>query len=201
MRCEKCGRHDCYQGKDCFEIAERSRERYQDETTLKTTRVSTALEGRHYMQLCRIEEVIEFAREMGYQHLGIAFCIGLSQEVGILAEILKQHVKVTTACCKTGGIEKEEFGLEKIIDERIEAMCNPAGQAIHLNDSGTELNLIVGLCVGHDIIFTKESAAPVTTVVVKDRLLAHNPVGALYSGYWRKRLGLAEKKGTIPLKK
>ncbi len=98
MRCEKCGRHDCYQGKDCFEIAERSRERYQDETTLKTTRVSTALEGRHYMQLCRIEEVIEFAREMGYQHLGIAFCIGLSQEVGILAEILKQHFMVTPAC-------------------------------------------------------------------------------------------------------
>jgi uncharacterized metal-binding protein len=28
----------------------------------------------------------------------------------------------------------------------------------------------------------------VTTFVVKDRVLAHNPVGALYSGYWRKRI-------------
>jgi uncharacterized metal-binding protein len=197
MKCEKCGRKECYGGKDCFDLAKQSLERYQDEEILATTRASTALEGRHYMKLCRIEEVIEFAREMGYRHLGIAFCIGLSEEASVLAKVLKQHFKVTAVCCKTGGIEKEELSLEKIIDERTEAMCNPAGQAIRLNQVGTDLNLIVGLCVGHDIIFTKESAAPVTTVIVKDRLLGHNPVAALNSGYWRKRLGLVEATGKI----
>ena len=45
-----------------------------------------------------------------------------------LAEILAQRFKVTTACCKTGGIEKEELGLEKTDEARTEAMCNPAGQ-------------------------------------------------------------------------
>jgi uncharacterized metal-binding protein len=202
MRCERCGRRDCYQeGVDCFDLAEKSRERYADEKLLETTRVATALEARHYMRLCRVEEVIRFAEEMGYGHLGIAFCIGLEKEAGILAEVLKNHFRVTTACCKAGGIAKEELGLEKIDPGRTEAMCNPAGQALRLNEAGTDLNLIVGLCVGHDIIFSEESAAPVTTVVVKDRVLAHNPIGALTSGYWRRRLGYEEKKGGIRRRK
>jgi uncharacterized metal-binding protein len=39
----------------------------------------------------------------------------------------------------------------------------------------------MGLCVGHDSLFTKHSEAPVTTLVVKDRVLGHNPVSALYT--------------------
>ena len=192
VKCEKCGHKDCYGGKDCFEIREASLERYEDPVNLEMTRVSTALEGRHYMELCRLEEVMKFAEEMGYRHLGVAFCIGLSDEARVLAEVLKQRFKLTAVCCKTGGIAKEELGLEKIIPDRVEAMCNPAAQALVLARAGTELNLICGLCVGHDIIFTRESAAPVTTLIVKDRLLGHNPAAALYSRYWRKRLGLME---------
>jgi uncharacterized metal-binding protein len=47
------------------------------------------------------------------------------------------------------------------------------------------MNLIVGLCLGHDILFTMNSKAPVTTLIVKDRMLGHNPVIALYSNYHR----------------
>ena len=36
--------------------------------------------------------------------------------------------------------------------------------------------MLVGLCVGHDSLFIKYSEAPVTTLVTKDRVLAHNPV-------------------------
>jgi uncharacterized metal-binding protein len=43
--------------------------------------------------------------------------------------------------------------------------------------------VIVGLCLGHDMLFTMNSKAPVTTLIVKDRLLGHNPVIALYSNY------------------
>ena len=32
--------------------------------------------------------------------------------------------------------------------------------------------------MGHDILFTKHSKAPVTTLAVKDRVLTHNPLGA-----------------------
>jgi uncharacterized metal-binding protein len=55
----------------------------------------------------------------------------------------------------------------------------------------TELNVVVGLCVGHDTLFTKHAAAPVTTFAVKDLVLAHNPLGAIYSGYFLKhRFGI-----------
>ncbi len=67
-------------------------------------------------------------------------------------------------------------------------MCNPIGQALVLNKEKTDLNIILGLCIGHDILFTQHSAAPVTTLAVKDRVLAHNPLGALYSGYYLKKL-------------
>ena len=134
-----------------------------------------------------------FAEEMGWSHLGIAFCIGLAEEAKVLAEVLKPRFEVTAACCKVAGIEKEALSLEKIIPDRTEAMCNPVAQALRLNEAGTDLNLIVGLCVGHDIIFTQHARAPVTTLIVKDRVLAHNPVGALASGYWRKKLGLTAR--------
>ena len=190
MKCESCGHHDCYGGKDCFELRERSLSAYRNEETLALTRTATALESRYYGKLTRLEEVMRFVEEMGWSHIGIAFCIGLAEEAKVLAEALKLRFDVSAACCKVAGIEKEALSLEKIVPHRTEAMCNPAAQALQLNDAGTDLHLIVGLCVGHDIIFTRLSKAPVTTLVVKDRVLAHNPVGALQSGYWRKKLGL-----------
>ena len=51
------------------------------------------------------------------------------------------------------------------------------------------MNVIVGLCVGHDMLFTKYSDAPVTTLVVKDRVTGHNPVSVLYGqNFYYKRL-------------
>ena len=58
-------------------------------------------------------------------------------------------------------------------------MCNPISQAQLLNDAGCQLNVVLGLCIGHDSLFFKHSEGLVTTLVAKDRVLAHNPVGAL----------------------
>ncbi|HHE07716.1 MAG TPA: DUF1847 domain-containing protein, partial [Chlorobaculum parvum] len=70
-----------------------------------------------------------------------------------------------------------------------ESLCNPVLQARLMNEHGTGLNVIIGLCVGHDSLFTKHSDAPVTTLIVKDRVLGHNPAAALYtSGSYYKRL-------------
>ena len=62
------------------------------------------------------------------------------------------------------------------------------GQALLLNQCNTELNIIVGLCIGHDILFTQHSKAPVTTLVVKDRVTGHNPVVNLYVQYLKRQL-------------
>jgi len=40
--------------------------------------------------------------------------------------------------------------------------------------------VIVGLRVGHDMLFLKYSDAPVTTQGVKDRVAGHKPVSVLY---------------------
>lgn len=60
-------------------------------------------------------------------------------------------------------------------------MCNPILQAKVLNKEKTDLNVVVGLCVGHDSLFYKYSDTLVTTAVTKDRVLGHNPAAALYT--------------------
>lgn len=60
-------------------------------------------------------------------------------------------------------------------------MCNPIMQAKILNEQATDLNIVMGLCVGHDSLFYKYSEALTTTLVTKDRVLGHNPAAALYT--------------------
>ena len=73
-------------------------------------------------------------------------------------------------------------------------MCNPVAQALLLNREGTQLNIVLGLCVGHDSLFYRHAEAMTTTLVTKDRVLAHNPAGALYcaEGYFREKLQAGE---------
>ena len=61
-----------------------------------------------------------------------------------------------------------------------EVMCNPIAQAKLLNKAETELNICLGLCVGHDSMFYKYSDALVTTLVAKDRVTGHSPAAAIY---------------------
>ena len=46
------------------------------------------------------------------------------------------------------------------------------------------MNIVLGLCVGHDMLFTKNSNAYVTTLSVKDRMTGNNPIAPLYSGFF-----------------
>jgi uncharacterized metal-binding protein len=60
----------------------------------------------------------------------------------------------------------------------------------------TDLNVLVGACMGADCIFSRFSDAPVTTLFVKDRSLANNPIGAVYSDYYLKEAARAVPKGS-----
>jgi uncharacterized metal-binding protein len=134
----------------------------------------------------RIQEVIEFSHKMGYRRLGLAFCAGLKEEARIVARILRrQGFEVVSVVCKVGAGDKSDAELlglaasEKIHPGAFEAMCNPIAQAMVLADEGTEFNLLVGLCVGHDSLFLKYSQAPTSVLVVKDRVTGHNPLAAI----------------------
>jgi uncharacterized metal-binding protein len=71
-------------------------------------------------------------------------------------------------------------------------MCNPILQARLLNRAKTDLNVVIGLCVGHDSLFYRYSEAYVTTLVTKDRVTGHNPAAALYTShsYYKKGFGV-----------
>jgi uncharacterized metal-binding protein len=140
----------------------------------------------------RIVEICEFAQKMRYNRLGIAFCIGLVKEAAVVDKILRSRgFEVISVVCKAGRTPKESIGLtdeEKIHQDTDEAMCNPIYQAKLLNHENTDLNILLGLCVGHDSLFLKYAQAPATVLAVKDRVTGHNPLAAIYlsESYYRK---------------
>lgn len=132
----------------------------------------------------RLLEICEFARNMGYTRLGLIFCGGLAKEAAVVDQMLKgRGFEVVSVICKVGSIPKEEIGLkdsEKIYIGEYESMCNPILQAMIANDAGTDFNIVLGLCVGHDSLFFRHAKAPSTVLAVKDRVTGHNPLACIY---------------------
>ncbi|MCF0213765.1 MAG: DUF1847 domain-containing protein [Muribaculaceae bacterium] len=195
-KCATCKSHKCYtEGKNCTDVpTEDVVAAYSDDES-KILEAAAYVEATFYSNITRLQETAEFAKAMGYKKLGMAFCIGLSDEARCIARFFEQQgFEFFSICCKNCSVAKAEMGLKQVNPElKHEAMCNPKFQAKFLNDKGVELFISCGLCVGHDAIFNANAAGPVTTLVVKDRLLAHSPLGAIYSRYWKKKLGIMDE--------
>jgi uncharacterized metal-binding protein len=199
LNCPICGVQACSQGPDASlppfcpanthpETLAAARQAYQDDPETRRLSIAAAqVEAEGYCRWPRVQEVMAFARRIEAQHLGIACCVGLIREARLLLEILQANgFQVSGVCCKVGSIPKEEVGLadsEKVRPGGFEALCNPVAQAMLLNTAQTELNIVVGLCVGHDSLFFRHSQAPATVLVAKDRVTGHNPVAALYTSH------------------
>ena len=139
----------------------------------------------------RVRELIEYARVLGYKRIGIAGCIGLIEESKIIGRILTEAgFKVVLVSCMAGSAHESKFGLKEREKGSSHSTCNPLMQAEILNNEKTDLNVMVGLCLGHDILFIKNSKADVTPLIVKDRMTGHNPVAALYTSktYYKQKL-------------
>ena len=156
-----------------------------------------------YCKWTRLEETIEFCKLMEYQKIGLAFCSGLRWESKVINQVMKDHgLNVVSVICKAGGVNKKRLGLiekhPEIVDN-FEAMCNPILQAELLNEQKTEFNIMVGLCVGHDSLFMKYSNVMATTLIAKDRVLAHNPIGSVYcaQSYYKKKLAKNGSKNPV----
>ena len=166
------------------DIIDAAWQEYEDPFLLRVARESARVESEGYCEWTRVEEICAFAKKMKFSKLGIACCISFVDVARTFSAILESHgFEVTSVACKNGGIAKETIGLEdaeKIRPGHHESLCNPISQAKLLNHAGCELNVVLGLCVGHDSQFYRFSEGLVTTLVVKDRVLAHNPIGALH---------------------
>jgi pyruvate dehydrogenase E2 component (dihydrolipoamide acetyltransferase) len=136
---------------------------------------------------------------MGFRKLGIATCVGLIDESRVLAKILRKNgFEVTAAACKIGSFRKTDVGVDlEHITKTGEFMCNPILQAEVLNREHTDLNIVMGLCVGHDSLFYKYSDALVTTLVAKDRVLAEDILRYLEST--REKADEAPREETVPM--
>ncbi len=125
----------------------------------------------------RVYELKNFARRAGIKRIGIAHCVSLPKEADSVKQFLSDEFEVFTIDCKCGKITKHEM----LGCEGNSIMCNPAGQAEYLKKNNTELNISMGLCVGHDMIFNQKSASPVSTLVVKDRPTQNNPMESIHN--------------------
>lgn len=163
-----------------------------DSEDKKIAQAAAEVEGGFYCTITRVQEIIEFARRIEAKKIGIATCVGLINESRIFAKILKKNgFEVYGVACKVGAVEKKKINIkDEYIMKPGESMCNPIMQAKLLEKAQTDLNVVVGLCVGHDSLFYKYTNTITTTLITKDRVLGHNPAAALYNSnsYYKKLL-------------
>lgn len=165
-------------------------ERYDEGRNREIMIASAEVEFEGYCQWTRVQEIMEFARKIQAKRIGIANCIGLIREARTFARILQANgFDAYAVICKVAGQSKSSMGIPQECEQIGAAMCNPILQARLLNKAHTDLNVVIGLCVGHDSLFYKYSDAYVTTLVTKDRVTGNNPVAALYTAesYYKKK--------------
>lgn len=175
------------------ESAARSLAVYKSEEFSEMARVANLVERAGYEKSLgglhaarpRIVEMVDFARRMKYTKLGLIFCMGLRKEAATAAKIFETNgFEVVSVICKVGCLPKSELGLtpeEQLRPTGHESACNPVMQADIANRAGVHLNILLGLCVGHDTLVLAHLDAPATVLAVKDRLLGNNPLAALYT--------------------
>lgn len=113
----------------------------------------------------RIQEIIEYAKTAKIQKIGIAYCTNFTKQAKNLETLLQNEgFTIAKVHCKYGRMP-----FSNLIEGYKGVSCNPAGQAKYLEEEKTQLNIVMGLCLGHDMIFNGKSAAPATTLIVKER--------------------------------
>ncbi|MFY9154472.1 MAG: DUF1847 domain-containing protein [Prolixibacteraceae bacterium] len=151
-------------------------QKYSEEPEIVQAAASLVDHGRAGT-LSRLQETIEFARQMKYKRLGLAYCYGMEKEVQQIAKIIRNNgMNVRAVSCTVGGIPQNEVNPGSAY---CSVSCNPIGQAAQLNRENVDLVVMIGLCLGHDILFQREIKADFTTLVVKDRVHQHAPLKEL----------------------
>jgi uncharacterized metal-binding protein len=114
---------------------------------------------------------------MQYKIVGLAYCYGMEQDAIKVHDIFKNKgIKLQTISCSVSGILQDTINKNSCIHK---VSCNPIGQAYELNAENVDFVIIMGICLGHDILLQKNLKADFTTFVVKDRVNKHNPMESI----------------------
>jgi uncharacterized metal-binding protein len=156
VQCALCRNKECLIGKNCSVI--KTGLEYTGDN-LKGIQAASWIESES-VKRTKLEEITIFAKRLGYKKIGIAFCVEYEREAKLIYDILSRFFEVFSVCCKVCCIEKASIGLKKLDDTEFEASCNPVAQAMLLNSDLTDLNIMIGLKTGYDILFSQYSEAP-----------------------------------------
>lgn len=180
LACETC---HCLKGVPC-PVWRQDQQQQPAKSLVDTMDVARDISEEPERILCRVAEMVYFCLGMGYKHLGVAYCIDLTSEARTLTHLLRRFFTVSPVCC----LISTSIAATDAAGNAGRHLCHPVEMSHALNACNTDVNILVGLSIGCDIVINRLSVAPVSTLFVKDRLLANNPIGALYSKYQLDRL-------------
>lgn len=151
--CAYCQKKACHHNEpekapeNCPTIRENGRldqitELYKDTENYKIANAAARIVMDQYGTKIRVQEIIDFCHEMGYQKLGLAFCVGLLKEARISTQILEKHgFDVESVICKLGSVNRDTICIENCDVP----MCNPIAQAEFLNSQHTDFQYCPGV--------------------------------------------------------
>ncbi len=181
MNCTVCRKRKCRDTQSCGAESFSTDEvlgKYEETENQKIVQAAASLvDNGRAGSLSRLEEIVEFVKIMKYQKPGLAYCYGMENEAVLVKEYFKQNgIRLSTVVCTVGGIEQSTVNKESCIHN---VSCNPLGQAEQFNRDGADFVIIMGICLGHDILLQRHLKTDFTTFIVKDRINHHNPIAAL----------------------
>lgn len=203
MNCLNCRTKICQSAVSCgaekFDMTSTMTAYHADENQTVIQAAAGLVDDGRAGTLSRIEEIIEFSKTMGYRKIGLAYCWGMTALAVTVRNILSASGLTTIGVsCTVGGFSQKEVNEESRLPG---ASCNPLNQAAQLNAEGVDLAVVIGLCMGHDILFNREFKGDITTLVVKDRPNNHNPLAGIEHYVHRQKQHAAgeEKKELEPV--
>ncbi len=181
MDCIHCSPKTCRNVDSCG--AERYdaaavKEAYQEPSAQSIVQAAAALvDGGRAGTVSRLREIIEFAHTMKYKKIGLAYCYGMERDAEAVGAIFREHgIRLTGVSCTVGGITQDSVNQSSCTQK---VSCNPIGQAEQFNAEGVDLVILMGICLGHDILLQRSLRSDFTTFVVKDRVFDNDPLRIL----------------------
>ncbi len=175
MDCTKCESKGCRSGAPCTSGGAEYLNVYRtDENRSVVKAASSLVDGGRAGTLTRLEEIAEYCRLRGYKKIGVAYCYALEKQAASIKDFLiKEGLSPVMVSCTVDGISESDIDPDKT---ETAVSCNPLGQAEAINQSGAQFAVLVGLCLGHDVLLQKALHMDFTVFAVKDRVTGHNPL-------------------------
>jgi len=172
MNCTACADKQCRTGSACgaesadeTEILARYR---QDEKQAIVQAAARLVDDGLAGQLSRLEELCRFIKDRNYRKVGMAYCYGMEKDALRIVRYLSANgIRVSAVSCTIGALPQSAVNSAS---SACGVSCNPLGQAAQLEAEGTDLAIQFGICLGHDILFTRAFPGDQTVLVVKDRI-------------------------------